>query len=150
MALIQLNTAVEWAERAFLSQQLSASIPRDSLNHVIYQTLELQETHWVKPLCKQLGITIPREMWDALKEIRSRRNTAAHASLSGSKFSLPQVKFLDLLRSATTVISALIGQPPPKLPYPGNALPIDDWMPIPWITIGVQPEGDNLDRWVQG
>jgi hypothetical protein len=150
MALIQLNTAVEWAERTFLSQQLSASIPPESLDRVIHQPQESQEDHWVQPLCKQLGITIPRQTWGALKHLRNLRNSAAHPSLSGSKFSLPQGEFLRLLYSATDVISTLIGQPLPKLPYAGMALPIEDWMPIPWLSIGVPPKGDSLDQWIQG
>jgi hypothetical protein len=149
MALIQLNTAVEWAERMFLTQQLSGSIPSESLERVLLQPQASQEDHWVKPFCKQLGITISSHTWGDLENIRRRRNAAAHASLSGSKFSLPQPEFLKLLRSVTTMISVLIGQHPPKLPYAGTALPIEDWMPIPWVNIGAVPKGDSLDEWIR-
>jgi hypothetical protein len=150
MALLQLNTAVEWAEREFLSQRLRTLIPPECLRHVLRQGQEQRERQWVRPLCNQLGITISDQTWKDIACLRTLRGEAAHGRHSGSKFLLQQDKFLALLRSATTAISVLIGHPSPKLPYPGNALPIEDWRPIPWITIGVPPEGDSLDQWVQG
>jgi hypothetical protein len=150
MALLQLNTAVEWAEREFLAQRLHTSIPPKSLKHVLRQTQEQRERQWVRPLCNQLGITIADRTWKDIACLRTLRGGAAHGRHSDSKFLLPQAKFLTLLRSATIVISMLIGQPPPKLPYAGTAIPLEDWMPIPWIIIGVPPQGDSLDQWIQG
>jgi hypothetical protein len=143
IALLQLNTAVEWAEREVLAQRLGRLVPPDSLKYVLRQGQDQRERQWVRPLCMQLGIVMPDRTWSDLARLRNLRGEAAHGRQAGSAFTLPQAEFLQLLRTASEVIALLTQQPAPKLPYPGTALPTEDWMPIPWLTIGVSSADDR-------
>jgi hypothetical protein len=144
IALLQLNTAVEWAEREFLAQRLGGIVPPESLKYVLRQGQDQRERQWVRPLCMQLGIVIPDRTWSDLARLRNLRGEAAHGRQAGPAFTLPQAEFLQLLRIASEVIALLTGQPAPKLPYPGTSLPTEDWMPIPWLTIGVSSADHRL------
>jgi hypothetical protein len=121
VAIIHLNSALEWCVQTFLNGKLGPVIPQTSLETVLRQSHGRLLTDWVLPLVRQLGIDLESREWPSIRRIQELRAEAGHPSRVVGLASLGEQDFNRLAQDATVTIAKLLGVPTPKMPPPMDA-----------------------------
>jgi hypothetical protein len=116
IAIIYLNSALEWAVQRFLRNQLSSKIPSEALEKVLSQTHARLLADWVLPLDRTIGLGLEHREWPSIKKIQKLRREAGHPGTSNEISTLTDLDFLKLVRDASTAIAKLSGLAVPKVP----------------------------------
>ncbi len=118
IAIIYLNSALEWAVQRFLRNQLSSKIPSEALEKLLSQTHARLLADWVLPLDHSIGLGLEHNEWPSLKRIQKLRGEAGHPATTNEIGTLTDLDFVKLVRDASTAIAKLSGLVVPKVPPP--------------------------------
>jgi hypothetical protein len=118
IAIIYLNSALEWAVQRFLRNQLSSKIPSEALQEVLRQTHARLLSDWVLPLDRIVGLGLEHKEWPSIVKIQKLRRKAGHATASSEIGALTDLDFEKLVRDASTAIAKLNGLVAAKIPPP--------------------------------
>jgi len=118
IAIIYLNSALEWAVQRFLQNQLSSKIPSEALEKVLNQTHARLLDDWVLPLDRTVGLGLEHREWPSIKKIQRLRREAGHPATSNEIGALTDLDFVKLVADASTAIAKLSGLVAPKVPPP--------------------------------
>ncbi len=119
IAIIYLNSALEWAVQRFLRDQLSSKIPSKALEKLLgHQTHGRLLDDWVLPLDRTAGLGLEHKEWPSIKKIQKLRREAGHPAKSNEISTLTILDFEKLVRDASTAIAKLSGLVAPKVPPP--------------------------------
>ncbi len=118
IAIIYLNSALEWAVQRFLRDQLSSKIPSEALEKVLSQTHARLLADWVLPLDRTIALGLEHKEWPSIKKIQKLRGEAGHPAKSNEISTLTILDFEKLVRDASTAIAKLSGLVAPKIPPP--------------------------------
>ena len=77
VAIIHLNSALEWAVHHFLDSQLGSKIPSESLKELLKQSHGRLLENWVLPLDRDLALGLERDEWPSIKRIQDLRKEGA-------------------------------------------------------------------------
>jgi hypothetical protein len=116
LAIIHLNSALEWTVHRFLESQLAPAVPEESIRILLRQAHGRLLNEWVLPLIRQRGPNLEPIEWDAIKRIQKLRAEAGHPTLGTEVAALSNGEFEHLTRSAASGIAKLMGKPVPKAP----------------------------------
>lgn len=116
LAVIHLNSALEWTVHRFLESQLAPAVPEESIRILLRQAHGRLLNEWVLPLIRQGGLNLETIEWDAIKRIQKLRAEAGHPTLGTEVAALSHGEFEHLTRLAASSIAKLLGKPAPKAP----------------------------------
>jgi hypothetical protein len=122
VAIIHLNSALEWAVQRFLHDQLGSKIPSKSLEELLKQSHGRLLDDWVLPLDRDLGLGLEQNEWPSVKRIQKLRREAGHPTLVSEINNLTNMDFHWLAKHATSAVAKLSGQTVPKTPPPMDAI----------------------------
>jgi hypothetical protein len=122
VAIIHLNSAVEWAVQEFLRVKLAGHIPARSLDAILETAHARLLDTWILPYSDQMGLGLRENEWPAIRQIQQLRKKAAHPADSAEIESLSEAEFTRLVRSAASTIAKLCSLAVPKLPPPMEAI----------------------------
>jgi hypothetical protein len=118
IAIMHLNSALEWAVHRFLHAQLSSRIPPESLENLLKQTHGRLLRDWVLPLDRRLHLGLEHGEWPSIRRIQELRKEAGHPTVSTGLCNLTDADFAKLVKDATHAVAKLTGIPVPKSPPP--------------------------------
>ena len=121
VAIINLNSALEWAVERFLRQQLGPRIPPESLDKLLEQTHGRLLSDWVLPLSRSLGLALDNNEWPNIRKIQQLRREAGHPTVRVGIDALYAPEFWKLVKDATSAMVKMTGLPKPKAPPPMTA-----------------------------
>ena len=118
MAIIHLNSALEWCVQTFVEGELKGVIPPESLKVVLRQAHGRLLNEWVLPLCRKRSIDVESVEWPSVKRVQDLRAEAGHLSRQGDLYALSESEFHTLAKNSISFICKLLGEATPKAPPP--------------------------------
>jgi hypothetical protein len=118
VAIIGINSALEWAVQRFLRDRLGPKIPSKSLEELLKQSHGRLLDDWVLPLDREISLGFQSHEWPSIKRVQELRREAGHPAVSTGIKNLTDAEFQRLVRDAISAVAKLTGLPTPKMPPP--------------------------------
>jgi HEPN domain-containing protein len=118
IAVLHLNSAMEYAVDRFIEDQLGPKVPTASLKNVLKENYDRLLSNWVLPLSDELNLDLRTHEWPSIKRIQELRRESGHPTVNTGIATLDKIEWFRLVKEATSAISKLTGTVPPKSPHP--------------------------------
>jgi hypothetical protein len=118
IAVLHLNSAMEFAVERFIEDQLGPKVPAASLKNVLKENYDRLLSNWVLPLSDELNLDLRNHEWTSIKRIQELRRESGHATVNTGIATLDKIEWFRLVKDATSAISKLTGTVSPKSPHP--------------------------------
>jgi len=116
VAILHLNSAIEWSTQEYLRRRLMDQLPEETLEVVLRQAHGRLLDEWVLPISRRDALEIENKEWPAIKRVQALRREAGHPNVTVGLGAVEDTEFQRLCHFAIAFTAKVLGTEVAKEP----------------------------------
>jgi hypothetical protein len=108
VAILHLNSAIEWSTQEYLRRSLTGHLPGETLHSVLSQAHGRLLNEWVLPISRRDGLEIENKEWPRIKRVQKLRGEAGHPNVKVGLSEVEEGEFQQLCHFAISFTAKVL------------------------------------------